>query len=124
MDNKPTPKVVPDHIIAYQEKGMFTGTRVLANGRTAKVTVNDYVNNGSLGTPPDIEEPVLVGLPIRIDQHYSEDNRARLVAPNRGRTFESVEWADSYTKGDLSNTADNGEKHIITKADVDKLPKA
>lgn len=98
------PKVVPDHIVGYSEKGQFTGTRVLDNGRTAKVTVNDYVTNGALTNPPDIDNPILVGALIHEDSHYSEDNRARVIVPGkRVRTYESIEYTDSYTKGDTAD---------------------
>lgn len=104
MGNKVEPKVVPDHVVGYIEKGQFAGTRVLDNGRTAKVTVNDYVANGELTNPPDIDNPIIIGAIIREDSHYSEDNRARVIVPGkRIRTYESIEYTDSYTKGDTAD---------------------
>ena len=92
-------KVIPDHVVGYLEKGTFTGTRVLENGRTAKVTVNDCVANGNLTPPPDIDNPILIGSVIREDTHYAEDNRAKVIeADKRFRTYESVEYVDSYQK--------------------------
>jgi hypothetical protein len=103
MVDKVEAKVVPDHIIGYTEKGQFVGTRVLPNGRTAKVTVNDYVANGPLTPPPDLENPILIGVSVREESHYSEDNRAKIITPNRGRTYESIEYTDSFTKGDTAS---------------------
>jgi hypothetical protein len=100
MDNA---KVVPDHVIGFTEKGQFTGTRVLPNGRTAEVTVKDYVNDGELTAPPDIDNPILLGAAVREETHYAEDNRARVIVPGkRVRTYESIEYTDSYTKGDTA----------------------
>jgi hypothetical protein len=97
-------KVVPDHVIGFTEKGQYTGTRILANGRTAKITVNDYVTNGALTPPPDISNPILVGVIVHEDSHYSEDNRARVITPNkRVRTYESIEYTESFTKGDTAD---------------------
>lgn len=97
------PIVVPDHILGYTEKGQFVGTKVV-NGRTHKVTVNDYVANGELTPPPDLDAPILIGAIVREESHYSEDNRARVIVPNkRVRTYESHEHTVSFTKG---NTAD------------------
>ncbi len=102
---KPQAIVIPDKVVGFIEKGTFTGSRVLENGRSAKVTVNDYVANGVLTDPPDIDSPILVGSVIREDTHYSEDNRARLIVPGvRGRTYESIEYVDSYFKGNIAGT--------------------
>jgi hypothetical protein len=99
--------VIEDKVIGYLEKGVYTGTRVLPNGRTAKVTVNDCVANGSLTPPPDIDDPILIGKTIREDQHYSEDNRARIIeVGTRFRTYESIEYCDSYAKEDLATIPD------------------
>lgn len=97
------PKVIPDHIVGYTEKGQFVGTKVLDNGRTAKVTVNDFVANGPLTPPPDLQNPILIGVAIREESHYSEDNRVKVITPGkRVRTYESVEYTESFTKGDTA----------------------
>jgi hypothetical protein len=104
MDTKNKAIVLDDRVIGYLEKGTYTGTRVLQNGRTAKVTVNDSVANGSLTPPPDLDNPILIGSAVREDTHYAEDNRARVIeVGKRIRTYESVEYTESYTKGDIAS---------------------
>lgn len=108
--SKVKPIVIPDKVIGFIEKGTFTGTRVLENGRTAKVTVNDTVANGVLTNPPDLDNPILVGAITREDTHYSEDNRAKVIeVGKRFRTYESVEYTESYLKQSIADSADKRE---------------
>jgi hypothetical protein len=99
-------KVIVDKVIGYLEKGTFTGTRILPNGRTAKVTVNDYVANGNLTSPKDINDPILIGAVIREETHYSEDNRAKVIeVGKRIRTYESIEYAESFIKQKIEDVS-------------------